>query len=183
MKRDLMTFMTWRELWMIIHGMGFGSVFLLAFTGTTIGFYSLQRGMVTVEGVNFWLGKIKVGLWVMAFIAWATVISGTFIIFPWYRAVPPSGTTNLSEFPRYFLMANPTLVQWQNIGMDWKEIVGWVTPIAATVVAYIFHIYGATLMSNAKIRSAMLEFFVVAFATAGVAGFFGALITKIVPLH
>jgi hypothetical protein len=175
--------MTLREFWMIVHGMGFGSVFLLAFTVTLVGLYSLRNDLVTVEGIRFWSGKIKVGLWVMAVIAWGTVITGTYIIFPWYRAVPPAGTLDLSDFPRYFLLAEPTLVQWQNIGMEWKEIVGWVTPIAATVVAYVFQVYGTTLMSNRKVRSALLEFFAVAFLTAGIAGVFGAFITKIVPLH
>ena len=175
--------MTWREFWMILHGMGFGSVFLLAFTVAVIGFYSLRNDLVTVEGIRFWTGKIKVGLWVMAVIAWGTVITGTFIIFPWYRAVPPVGTTDLSGFPRYFLLASPALVQWQNLGMEWKEIVGWLTPIAATVVAYVFHLYGPALMNNLRLRAAILEFFIVAFATAGIAGVFGAFITKMVPLH
>ena len=168
---------------MIIHGVGFGSVFLLAFAATAIGFYSLRNNLVTEEGIHFWLGKMKVSLWSMAFIAWGTVITGTFVIFPWYRAVPPGGTANLSEFPRYFLLASPSLADWQNIGMEWKEIVGWVTPIAATVVAYIFHIYGARLLGSNKIRSTMMEFFLVAFLTAGIAGIFGAFITKIAPLH
>jgi hypothetical protein len=175
--------MTWREFWMTIHGIGFGSVFLLAFTGTTIGFYSLRNGLVTVEGIKFWLGKIKVGLWLLAIIAWGTVITGTYVIFPWYRATPPSAVANLIDFPRSFLLASPTLAQWQNIGMEWKEIVGWVTPIAVTVVAYIFHIYGARLMNHSKISSAMMEFFLVAFITAGIAGVFGAFITKIAPLR
>jgi len=175
--------MTWREFWMMLHGIGFGIVFLLAFSVTMVGFYSLRNDLFTLEGARFWEGKIKVGLWVMAGIAWGTVLTGTFIIFPWYREVPGSGAVDLRDFPRYFLLASPSLAQWQNIAMEWKEIVGWVTPIAATAVAYVFQVYGTRLMQIHGVRSALLEFFAIAFFTAGIAGVFGAIITKIVPLH
>ena len=175
--------MTWRDIWMMVHGIGFGSLFLLAITITGIGVYSLRNGLITTEGIAFWTVRIKISLWIMTFIAWGTVITGTYIIFPWYHSVPPLGTNDLSQFPRYFLLANPTLAQWQNVGMEWKEMVGWVTPIATTVVAYVFHVYGADLLEDKKIRGALFELLAVSFITAGIAGVFGAIITKIVPLH
>jgi hypothetical protein len=175
--------MSWTEVWMTIHGIGFGSAFLLAFTITAVGVYSFRNGLITIESQSYWTRKIKITLWLMTAIAWGTVITGTYIIFPPYRAIPPAGTTDLSQFPRYLLLANPSLQQWQNIGMEWKEIVGWVTPIATTVVAYVFQIYGISLLENSKLRTALMELFIAAFAAAGIAGVFGAFITKIAPLH
>ena len=55
--------------------------------------------------------------------------------------------------------------------------------IAATVVAYVVWVYGTQLSSEPKIRRALMWFFAVAFMTAGIAGLFGAFITKAAPVH
>ncbi len=70
----------------------------------------------------------------MAIVAWATVVSGTFIVYPWYRAAPPQGA-DLTAFPRSLLPSKPTTAQWHNLGMESKEHVGWLAPIAATAEA------------------------------------------------
>jgi len=31
----------------------------------------------------------------MSVLAWLTVLTGTYIIYPWYRATPPKGTVDL----------------------------------------------------------------------------------------
>jgi len=80
-----------REGWTVLHGMLFGAVFLLAFGGGLAGLYSLRPEWVTVEGLKERMFRLKVGLWSMAVMAWATVISGTFIVYPWYRAKPAAG--------------------------------------------------------------------------------------------
>jgi hypothetical protein len=119
----------------------------------------------------------------MALIAWATVITGTYIVYPWYRARPPENTTDLSTFPRSQLLADPNKAAWHTFGMEWKEHVGWLAPIAATVVAYIVTIYGARLAQEPRIRRAIIWFFIVAFATAAAAGMFGAFINKVAPVR
>ena len=35
---------------------------------------------------------------VMAVLAWLAVLTGAYIIYPWYRAVPPAGTADLAGF-------------------------------------------------------------------------------------
>src|SRR5947208_1609270 len=80
-----------RESWTVLHGMIFGAVFLLAFAGGLAGLYSLRPQWVTVEGIEERMTRMKAGLWTMAVIAWATVISGTFIVYPWFRAPAPKG--------------------------------------------------------------------------------------------
>ncbi len=72
---------------------------------------------------------------------------------------------------------------WHEFGMEWKEHVGWIAPIAATVVAYIFWVYGAQLTKEPKIRKALTWFFIIAFGTAVVAGVLGAFITKMAPVR
>jgi hypothetical protein len=67
--------------------------------------------------------------------------------------------------------------------MEWKEHVAWIAPILATVAAGLVLYYGAALARNRTARTIALGFFVAAFATAAVAGIFGALITKAAPVH
>ena len=43
----------------------------------------------------------------MAALAWLTVLSGAYIIYPWYRAAPPQGTTDLTGYPRSLLLWKP----------------------------------------------------------------------------
>jgi hypothetical protein len=179
---------TSKELWTIIHGMGFGAIFLLAFAGGLAGLYSLRPELVTVTGIRERMRRLNLGMWVMAVVVWLTVITGTFIVYPWYRATPPSGVnlTNaaaLVEYPRYFLLASHTTAEWHKFGMEWKEHVAWLAPMAATVVAFLVTYYGPRLAKHPEIRRAALIFFAVAFFAAAVAGAFGAFITKAAPLH
>jgi len=165
-----------REAWTVLHGMIFGAVFLLAFSGGYAGLYSLRPEWVTAAGLAERLPRLKIGLWAMAAVAWATVISGTFIVYPWYRE--PVDTS-----ARSILLSSPTTADWHRFGMEWKEHVGWLAPIAATVVAFVVTYYGPTLARRFGERRVVIIFFVVSFLTAAVAGVFGAFINKIVPIH
>ena len=174
---------TVREGWTILHGMVFGAIFLLAFAGGLAGLYSLRPEWVTVAGIQERMTRLKAGLWTMAAVVWATVITGTYIVYPWYRATPPKGAADLSAFPKFLLLANPNTAEWHNFGMEWKEHVAWLAPMAATVVAFAVTYYGPALARKVGERRAVMIFFIVAFATAAIAGLFGAFITKAAPLH
>lgn len=173
---------TERELWTIIHGMGLGALFLLAFAGGFAGLYSFRPGLLTAQGIQERVPRLNVGTWVMAIVAWLTCITGTFIVYPWYRAAPPTGLKELAAFPRYFLLANPQLAFWHTFGMEWKEHVAWLAPMIATSIAFIVWHYRSYLMQNDFLRKAVLWFFVLAFSAAAIAGALGAFITKAAPL-
>lgn len=174
---------TVREGWTVLHGMTFGALFLLTFAGGLAGLYSLRPEWVTVEGLKERIFRLKAGMWTMATVAWAAVFTGTFIVYPWYRVTPPKGTTDLTAFPKFFLLANASTAEWHNFGMEWKEHVAWLAPIAATMVAFAVTYYGPTLAKKVGERRALMVFFVIAFATAAIAGLLGAFITKAAPLH
>lgn len=171
-----------RELWALIHGMGLGALFLLAFGGGIAGVWSLRSKLVTPEGLQERTPRLLVGTTVMAVVAWLTVIVGTWIVYPWYRAAPPAGTTDLTGFPRSLLLSSPDTAEWHSFGMEWKEHVAFLAPILATAVAFATLYYGAQLVHRGEVRRAILVFFTLAFAAAGVAGLFGALITKAAPV-
>ena len=174
---------TFREWFGTLHGLIFGALFLLAFSGGLVALYGLRPEWVTADGIRSHMGKLKAWVWSMAAIAWATVLTGTYIVYPWYRATPPQGTADLAAFPRSLLLASESTAKWHEFGMEWKEHVGWIAPIAATVVAYVISAYGPQLVNQPKLRKALTWFFVTAFAAAGVAGVLGAFITKAAPVR
>ena len=175
--------LSFRELWTVLHGMFFGAIFLLLFTGGWVGLYGLRAEWLSCAGLQRRLRWLKATLWGMAGVTWATVITGTFIVYPWYRAKPSAGTTDLGAFPRSLLLADPSKAQWHNFGMEWKEHVGWLAPLAMTVVAFAVSYYGPTLARRAGERRVLMLFLVVSFAAAAGAGVFGAFLNKLAPLH
>lgn len=165
-----------RELWTVLHGLVFGSVFLLAFAGGLAGLYSLRAEWVTVAGIRERLRRLLAGTWLMAIAAWVTVWSGTYVVYPWYRAAIP-------ESPRSILLASPATRLWHTFGMEWKEHVGWFAPILATAVAFLVAYYGTQLADDNKLRRATVWLFVLAFTAAAVAGIFGAFLNKVAPVR
>lgn len=174
--------LTDRELWAVIHGLVLGTLFLLAFAGGLAGLWSLKERYLTAEGVAERTPRLLIGTWVMAIVSWLTVYTGTWIVYPWYRAKPPEGA-DLAEYPRNFLLADPNLAAWHTLGMEWKEHVAWIAPILATSVAFVILYYGRRLIHHPELRWPLMIAFTVAFGAAGVAGLFGAFITKAAPVY
>jgi hypothetical protein len=175
--------LTAREAWALIHGMILGGAFLLAFTGGLLGLYSFAPELLTAQGIRDRLRQLVPGTWLMAIVAWLTVFTGTYTVYPWYRAVPPQGATDLTLFPKSFLVANAALKAWHSFGMEWKEHVAWFAPILATAVAYLIWKYAPTLVEDNRLRKICITVFVTAFAAAAIAGLLGALITKAAPIR
>jgi hypothetical protein len=167
--------LTDKEWWGLIHGMGFGALFLLAFAGGLAGLYSLQARLVTAQGVVERMRRLKVGVVAMAVAAWGTVLTGTWIVYPWYR--DPAKTS-----PRSVLLANPDTAEWHHFAMEWKEHIAWLSPILATAVAFIVVYYGTNLIRHDRVRKTAITLLVLAFGFAAVAGLLGALITKVAPV-
>jgi hypothetical protein len=186
--------LTSRETWALVHGILLGAAFLLAFSGGLAGLYSLRPQLVTEAGIRERMGRLYVGTTVMAGLMWATVITGTFVVYPWYReklagetfagckeAALPNGT---SCSPRDFLLSNVSgdTSEWHTFGMEWKEHLAWFAPLFATAAMFMVFYYGRRLARNNTARWITIGFFVLAFATAAIVGILGALITKAAPV-
>jgi hypothetical protein len=171
-----------RESWALIHGMVFGTLFLLAFGGGFAGLWSLRERFLTAEGVAERTPRLLIGTVGMAVVAWLTVIVGTWVVYPWYRAPVPEGTTDLTDYPKFLLTASPTTADWHNFAMEWKEHVAWFAPFLATAVAFAVVYYGVQLVKRNDVRRAATIFFILAFVAAGIGGLLGALITKAAPV-
>ena len=177
-----------RELWALIHGMVFGALYLLAFGGGLAGLYSLTPRFVTAEGISERVRRLRWGIVLMAVLVWLTVLVGTYVVYPWYRANPPQGTDTsaqvdaLRAYPKSYLLASPQTAEYHNFGMEWKEHVAWIAPFLATIVAYAVMRYGNQLAQNKRVRYMVITLFILSFAVAGIAGLLGALITKAAPV-
>lgn len=164
-----------RDAWAVIHGLVLGTIFLLAFAGGLAGLWSFAWRLVTPEGIRERLRRLIIGTWGMAIISWVTVITGTYIVYPWYREPTP-------DSPRSILLADPDMELWHRFAFEWKEHIAFLAPILATAVAFIVTYYGPRLAEKTLVRYAAMTMFAVAFAAAGIAAVFGALVTKNAPV-
>jgi hypothetical protein len=186
----------YRETWTVIHGLLLGTLFLLSFTGVLFGLAGLRPGAMTAAGIKSHMKRLYLGAWVMAATAIATVVTGTWIVYPWYRqklsVVGDSAYAGCAEAalpgttcsPRDFLLSNVSgdTESWHTFGMEWKEHVTWISPILAVAAAFLIAYYGPRLIARRWLRLVVVVMFVGAFAAAVVGGAFGAFINKIAPI-
>ena len=130
-------------------------------------------------------GSAKTFAWVTtaaAIFLWLAVIGGTYIVFPLYRAAPPEGLTQLAEYPRALLLADPQSRWLHSFGMEIKEHMPWIAAMLTTAAAFIARSYSTTLAGNASLRrvaGSMLGASVIIVASVALLGVF---INKVAPL-
>jgi hypothetical protein len=170
-----------RHVITVLHGWGFGAVFVVGFPLALVALAGTTSSADTQPSAREqqWLAR---GLWLLTAIGWVTVFAGAYVIYPWYRAKPPAGITDLSLYPRSLLLSHPDTQWLHSLGMEWKEHVSWLAPMILTMVAYIYTIYGAGLSQHRGLRRSFLAFTVVAFAAAGVSGIFGKALNNYAPV-
>jgi hypothetical protein len=186
--------LTNREFWGVIHGLVLGSLFLLAFAGGLAELYGLRRHWNTEEGIVARVRRLTIGYWAMAVVAWATVLTGTWVVYPWYRESLAgddfAGCSGLTLpdpekcSPRDFLRSNVSgdTESWHTFAFEWKEHIAWIAPMLATSAAVVIAVYRSRLADAPRTRTIAITMFVMAFATAAVAGVLGALVTKVAPV-
>lgn len=156
---------------------------MLAFSGALAELYRLAAPGVSIQASQREKTLLNLYLVAMVILAWLTVFSGAYIVYPWYRAVPPAGATDLADYPQRLLLSSGKTSEWHNVGMEWKEHVAWLAPIAMTMVAYVTMKYGRAITRPRYMRTAVLGFTVAAFVATGVAGAFGAFLNKYAPVR
>ncbi len=174
---------TTRGLWTMIHGMGFGALYLLACSGAIVEIWRRYSPAAESPASAKDEAFLRVYLVVMAVLAWFAVLTGAYIVYPWYRATAPAGMVDLAGYPQLLLKSNPATSGWHSIGMEWKEHVAWLAPISITMACAVFVRYGRGIRDHPQLRNAVLGFVVVSFLSGGIAGFFGAMINKNAPVQ
>jgi hypothetical protein len=169
--------MTQRELVTAVHGMLFGGFFLMALFGAIVLLLELRQQ--PTRPTSRWQ---TIYLVAMVTLGWAAVLSGAYIIYPWYRAVAPVGA-DLAMYPKLLLTSHPSTAGWHTLGMEWKEHVAWIAPMASTMVAWVMLKHRAVWNAHRPVRTAVLGFAAAAFLAAAIAGGWGAMINKKAPVE
>jgi hypothetical protein len=173
---------TLRGLVTMSHGMLFGGFFLTAVFSVVVGLWrsGYETGTGSTPGGY---ARERAYLVVTAALGWVAVLSGAYVVYPWYRALPPVGVAGLSGYPQRLLLSSAATAGWHTLGMEWKEHVAWMAPIAMTMVAYVLTVHRGVVREQRAVRRAVVGFALVALVAAGVAGFFGAMINKNAPVE
>lgn len=114
----------------------------------------------------------------IAGVLWLAVLVGTYIIFPPYRATPPDGVTDLSQYPRSLLLANPDTAWLHAFAMESKEHMPWIASMLATAVAFVSVRYQSTLLRDAQLRNMAMILLTVSFALVSFVGLMGIFVDK-----
>jgi hypothetical protein len=178
MHEAAITLVTGIEFWIVVQAAIFVFIFLLGFNGAIYAVYSMKAGWLNTGGLTRRVKIIKIYLWALAFSVWVAVLSGTFSVYPLYRANLSEGVSNMGNYPNFFTAVDPKIAELQDFSLDWITHVAAMAPIAATVVAFIVSYYGPNLAKKVDERHTVMMFFTLAFITTAAAGLLGAFIHK-----
>ena len=172
--------MTYRGALTMMHGMLFGAFFLLASYAMLLELLRLWHPYsatpMSARGRRF----ENIYLAVTAALGWLAVFSGTYVVYPWYRAVPAAGA-DLHDYPRSLLLASSATASLHTIGMEWKEHVAFIAPIAFTALAWICYRYPNEVRRHPVVRRTLFAFGLAALLSAAIPGVTGALLNKAAP--
>ena len=168
--------MSSRAVWTDIHGLLFGMFFLLSTYGLLLEVFRMQKNSPIV--LPLWE---RVLLVLAACSGWAAVLTGTFIVYPWYRKPPVVGGA-LADHPKFFLLANAATAPLHSIGMEWKEHIALLAPMAFTASAYLWIRCRPQLLADRYLRRGVVAFTSAALIATAVAGAVGAFLNKFAPI-
>jgi hypothetical protein len=170
-----------RSLWTMLHGLVLsgGALMLLVAALVSLRMTTAPEGAAVPERQSNGFAWLVVAI---AALLWMSVIGGTYIVFPMYRATPPEGVASLAAYPRALLMSSPDTRWLHAFGMEIKEHVPWIAAMIATAAAVVARRHRATLLADRALRritGALLAIALVLVASVAVLGMF---VNKVAPL-
>jgi hypothetical protein len=114
---------------------------------------------------------------------WLTVLAGTYVIFPPYRATPPTGVTDLSQFPRALVLASPNTAWLHAFAMESKEHMPWIASMLATAVAFVAVRYRSNVLTSASLRTMAFGLLAISLALVAFVSLLGVFVNKVAPLQ
>ena len=170
-----------RSIWTMVHGIGLGGAALLGLTAALFYLYATRPTSLSTTNEP---GSRAFALLVTftAVMLWLTVIVGTYIIFPPYRAAPPPGTTDLSQFPRALVLANANTAWLHAFAMEIKEHMPWIASMLTTAVAFIAVRCPAAALRHPSLRKTVFSLLAISFAIVSFVSLLGVFVNKVAPL-
>jgi hypothetical protein len=117
-----------------------------------------------------------------AVMLWLTVLGGTYLVFPPYRATPPEGIADLSQYPRSLITSNPQTAWLHSFGMEIKEHMPWIAAILATAVAFMGTRHRSSLLANAEMKRMATVLLSISFLLVAFVAVLGVFINKVAPV-
>lgn len=178
-----MLLFTSRSLLTMVHGIVLGGGALMGLSAALFTLYA-TRTSVGPHAAPGSESRALAGLAVItALLLWLTVIGGTYIVFPPYRAAPPAGLIDLAGYPRSAILANPGTAWLHGFAMETKEHVPWIASMLATAVAFMSVRYRFSLLSDAQLRKMTGILLAVSFALVSFVALMGIFVNKVAPLQ
>lgn len=172
-----------RSLWTMLHGIVLGGGALL---GLSAALYTLvtMRPAEWAESDTERQGRYLAWLLVLvAGMLWLTVLVGTYISFPPYRAAPPAGVTDLAAYPRSLLLSSDTTRWLHAFAMEIKEHMPWIAAMLVTSIAFIAARDKRRLLTNAAMRRMATSLVAISFLIVAFVTLLGTFINKVAPLE
>ena len=177
-----MELFTSQSILTMVHGIVLGGGALMTLFASL---FALQLLPSTSEPVMLPVRSARLVQWLLvatAVLLWLTVIGGTYLVFPPYRATPPEGIADLSQYPRSLITSNPQTAWLHSFGMEIKEHMPWIAAILGTAVASIGIRHGNELLVNRELKRMVTVMLSIAFLLVAVVAVLGVFINKVAPL-
>jgi hypothetical protein len=167
----------------MIHGIVLGGGALMALAAALFSLRAMRAADLSAVAAQ---SQARSLAWLIALAAaalWLTVLIGTYVNFPPYRATPPDGLTDLSAYPRSLIQSNPGTVWLHAFAMEIKEHVPWIAAMLATAGAFVARRYRSRLLTDARLNGMTTTLLAICFVLASIVGLLGIFINKVAPLE
>jgi hypothetical protein len=172
-----------RSIWTMIHGIVLGGGALMGLSAALFYLYaarSSDRGSPPAPNASRAFAALTVST---AAMLWLAVLAGTYIVFPPYRATPPAGLTDLSQFPRSLIQASADTAWLHSFAMESKEHLPWIASMLSTAVAFVAVRRRSKVLQDPSLRNMAAIFLAISFAIVSFVSLMGVFVNKVAPLQ
>jgi hypothetical protein len=182
METDTLLFSS-RSIWTMIHGVVLGGGALMGLFAALFSLYAMRTADGSALGARDRTRSLAALTVFVAVMLWLTVLIGTYVVFPPYRAPAPEGLANLGRYPRSLLLSNPDTRWLHSFAMELKEHAPWIAAMLATPVAFVSVRYRARLLGDPTLRRMAAVLLGICFLLSSLAGLLGIFVNKVAPLE
>lgn len=179
---DTMLF-TERSIWTMIHGVVLGGGALMALSVALFSLRAMRTDIASDLASQKQSSYLVWPLVIAAVFLWMAVLVGTYVNFPPYRATPPQGVTDLSQYPKSLIQSKQGTAWLHSFAMEVKEHIPWIAAMLSTAVAFIGVRYRSQLLSNAQVNRIGITLLAICFALVLFVTILGVFINKVAPLQ
>lgn len=172
-----------RSLWTMLHGIGLGGAALVGLAAALFYLYAARPSDGTVPFAPQGSRALATLTALTALALWLTVLGGTYIVFPPYRASPPPGVTDLARYPRSLIQASPDTAWLHSFAMESKEHMPWIAAMLATAAAVVCIRYRRTLLADASLRTMTTIVLAICLGLVSFVSLMGIFVNKVAPLQ